>query len=116
MPASVLNNRYNTVLLHASGANATFTIAGNNSVSNVATGSQVLTGGSITRIWYGCGPSGYWNVKRGANLLFSFESSGTFLFDGAGVGIDKTATLVLELIGTANGFVMVEMRKEGQIQ
>lgn len=109
---NVINNRTSSVIIHAT-ANGTITVAGNNTISNVATGTQVLTGGVITRIWHGAAPSGYWNIKRGSNLVFSATGSGYQYFDGAALNVDKTGTLVLELMGTSNGHIMIELRKEG---
>jgi hypothetical protein len=107
---NVINNRRDSVILHAV-ANGTFIVAGNSTVSNVATGTQVLTGGTITRVWYG--GSGHWNIKRGANLVFTGSGSGYQYFDGAALTVDKAANVVVELVGTSNGHLMVELRKEG---
>ena len=113
---ATLNYTYNAVggraVIHAT-ANATIVIAGNNTVSNVATTSQVLTGASISKIWFGAAPSGYWNVLRGANLVASFESSGTYEFNGAALNVDKTANVVVQLMGASNGFIIIELHKEG---
>ena len=117
MPSSVINNRYKSCVLHASGANASFVIAGNNSVSNITSASnQVITGASITRLWFGVGNGGHWNVKRGANLVLTVSDSGFLLFDGAPVTNDKTANVSFELIGSANGFIMAEIHKEGNLE
>lgn len=101
-------------IVHCS-ANATITIAGNSSQSNIATSTQNLSGATISKIWYGSGSSGYWNIKRGANVVATVINSGQLLFDGAPISVDKTGTLVLELVGTANGFIMVELHKEGTL-
>lgn len=113
---AVINNKLKSCVVHAAGANATITVAGNNTVSNItSSASQILTGASITRVWYGAS-TGHWNIKRGANLVSTFVGSGYAYFDGAALTVDKTATLVLELIGTANGYIMVELHKEGNLE
>ena len=114
MAVNVINNKLKSCVVHASAANASLVIAGNNSVSNITSSdTQTITGATITRLWYGASGSGYWNVKRGTNLVCSVVGTGNLLFDGTPITIDKTATLELELIGTANGFIMVELHKEG---
>lgn len=119
MASSILHNRKNlSVTVHAT-SNATFVIAGNNSVSNVATGDEVLTGAAIKQIWYGS-PSGngaFWTVKRGSNTIAIVDGTGWMDFAGNGnmINKDSSATLVLELNNAADdqGFIMVELQKEG---
>lgn len=111
-----LNKKNVSVTIHDS-ANASYIIAGNTSVSNVATGDEVLTGASIKQVWYGS-PSGntaYWVVKRGANVVLVLEGTGFLDFAGAGTMLrkDSSANLVLELVNSANGFIQIEMQKEG---
>lgn len=110
----IIANRLNsTVAIHAA-ANVTYTIAGNNSVSNVATGSEVLTGATIKKVAFGS-DAGRWTVKRGSNTVLVL--TGTQVIDFAMMGIsintDAAATLVLELSGTANGFIVIEIAKQG---
>lgn len=122
MASSILHNRKNlSVTIHAT-SNATFTIAGNNSVSNVAIGDEVLTGASIKQIWVGSSSSNgaYWQVKRNANTVVIMDSTSWFDFAGNGnmLNKDSSATLVLELHNAADdeGFIMVELQKEGTVQ
>lgn len=113
--AEVLHNRKNlSFVIHAT-ANATITIAGNNSVSNVAIDDEVLTGATIKQVWYGS--SGHWVVKRGSNTVAVFNTSGTANFYGTGMALtkDQTENLVLELVDTANGYIMIEMQKVGSL-
>jgi len=110
---SYVNLRKDSICIHAT-ANATVVIAGNNTVSNIATTSQVLTGASISRMWFGMA-AGHCNVKRGSNLVFTVSGSGYQYYDGQLVGIDKTANVVIEFVGTgANAHIMIELKKEGQ--
>lgn len=119
MATSIIHNRKNlSVTVHAT-SNATLTIAGNNSVSNVAIGDEVLTGAAIKQIW-ASSPSGngaYWTVKRGANTVVVMDSTSWFDFAGNGnlLNKDSSATLVLELsnVGDDQGFIMIELQKEG---
>lgn len=109
-------NASKRAVVHVAGANSTIVIAGNNSVSNIATGTQNLTGATITKIWFGSAPSGYWNIKRGANLVYAATGSGFHYFDGAALSTDKTANVVCELMGVTNGFIMIELHKEGVLE
>ena len=116
--AQVLHNRKNiSAVLHCT-ANATFVIAGNNSVSNVATSDEVLTGAAIKQIWWGTDPNGAWIVKRGANVVS--VHSGADWSDYAGNGSmlskDASANVVVELVGSSNGYIMIELQKIGSFQ
>jgi hypothetical protein len=113
---AVLHNRKNTSVTIHDAANATYTIAGNTSSSNVATLDEVLTGASIKNVYYGSA-GGAWNVKRGANLVLTLNGTGFLDFAASGnlLKKDSTGTLVLELVGTANGFIQMELQKEGTL-
>jgi hypothetical protein len=97
--------------------NSTITIAGNSTVSDIATGDEILTGATITQLWVGSpsGNSSYWTIKRGANTVAVWDSSGYFDYAGNGnaLTIDKTGTLVVELINSTAGTLMIELQKEG---
>lgn len=117
MPVT-LNKKYVSATVH-NAANATYTIAGASGVSDIATGDEVLTGASIKQVWYGSpsGSTAYWVVKRGANVVMVLEGTGYLDFAGAGSLLkkDSTGTLVLELVGSANGFIQMELQKEGNL-
>lgn len=112
--AIVSNKKNGTVTVHAA-ANLTLTIAGNSVVSNVATSDEVLTGANIKQVWFGS--PGHWVVKRGANVVGVYNNSGhvNYAAFGSSINIDNTGTLVLELVGTANGYIMVELQKLGTL-
>lgn len=117
MTVSIIHNRKNLSVTVLADANATLTIAGNSSVSNVAHASETLTGASIKQIWFGSpsGDSAYWVVQRGSNTIAVLDSTGWIDFAGNGnlQTKDSTASLVLTLVGSANGYIMVELQKEG---
>lgn len=96
--------------------NSTVTIAGNSTTSDIATGDEVITGATITQLWVGSpsGNSSYWTIKRGANTVAIWDSSGYFDYAGNGnaLTIDKTGSLVVELT-TGPGTLMIELQKEG---
>lgn len=107
------HNKYKGTALVFSDANASITIVGNNSVSNVAISDENVSGGYINQIIYGAAPSGYWMVKRGSNTVAVLTDSGSINYSSLGAALikDTTATLDLELVGTANGYIIVEIVK-----
>lgn len=113
--AEILQNRKNlSVVIHTT-ANASLIIAGNSAVSNVATSDEILTGAAIKQLWWGSQPSGVWIVKRGSNTIGVYEGSGWADYAGNGCMLNKdaAANLVFELVGTANGYCMLELQKIG---
>lgn len=113
MPTVVNNKKYETAIIHFV-ANGTVIVAGNSSVSNVASGDEVVTSGTIRRIWYGS-PSGnaaHWTISRGGNLAFVVDGTGRIDFDdGAVMTTDSAANVVATLVGATTGFLMVELKK-----
>lgn len=110
----ISNKKYLSFAVFAN-SNTTLTIAGNNSVSNVAIDDEVLTGASIKQVFFGSQNGSCWIVKRGANVVGVYESASWQDYAGNGVmnTKDKDATLVLELVGSANGYMIIEMQKHG---
>lgn len=108
------NKKYRSATFWAN-SNTTITIAGNNSVSNVAIGDEVLTGASIKQAFFGSQNGGYWVVKRGSNTVLVFESASWQDFSGNGTMMtkDNAASLTVELVGTANGHIILELQKHG---
>jgi hypothetical protein len=115
MTYSVLNNKkYGSVSLLFT-ANSSVVVAGNSSVSNVAISDEVLSGASITQLWFGSpsGNSAYWTLKRGANTVFVADSTAYIDFRGNGNGLtlDSNGTLVANLVGSTVGVIIVELKK-----
>ena len=108
------NKKYGTVSVLFT-SNDSITVAGNSSVSNVAIGDEILTGASITKIWFGS-PSGnaaHWVIKRGSNAVFVVDGSQMIDFSGEGssITLDTDATLVANLVGSGTGTLIVQLRK-----
>lgn len=103
----ISNKLGQAVTLHFT-ASETVTITGNSSVSNIAMGSEIVSGSAIRRIWYG-GPA---TISRGANLVSSATGSGEHDFAGHGsaINLDTGASLVVSITGT--NFVMIELSKK----
>jgi hypothetical protein len=111
--AILTNKKGSSVLLHFV-ANATITVAGNDSVSNIAAPGEVLTGAYVKQAWWGCGNGAYWSVARGSNVITYHDSNGYQDYAGNGCAIkkDSAGTLVFTLNTSQTGFIMVEVHKE----
>jgi hypothetical protein len=113
----IANKRNGRVTLHNT-ANATYIIVGNNSVSNVAIGEEVLTGARISQIFWGC-DAGHWKVTRGANVIAVCSSTGSghynFAAHSVSLSQDAAANVSVTLHGASNGFIVIELTKEGTL-
>lgn len=112
---AVINNKKGlSAVIHLT-ANATINVAGNSSVSDIALGDETVTGAYISQIWYGTSntDTGYWEVKRGANTVGVFSTTGYMDFAGNGIALnnDVTGTLVVNLNSAAAGFIIIELTK-----
>ena len=116
MAYSLISNKKNlAVTVHASAANVSLVVAGDVSTSNVATGDEVLTGASITQMFWGT-DTGAIIVKRGSNVVLTCTQAGHMDFAAAGMSLtkDQAANLVIQL-PSANAFVLVELQKVGAL-
>jgi hypothetical protein len=116
MAVTITSNKKNTgVVIHVSAANASLVIAGNNSVSNVATSDEVLTGAYITQIAWGCDGTGYIEIKRGTTLVGVYDSTGFVDYAGTGMplSVNQTANLNVNFVTSSNGYVILELQKVG---
>ena len=119
MAFTVQQNRKNTsAVIHITGSN-TITIAGNSTVSDVAISNEVLTGCTITQVFCGSssGNGAYWTIKRGANTVAVLDSTGYFDYAGAGMAlsVDSGGTLVANLINGNDGYLLIEIQKQGTL-
>lgn len=113
MAYSVISNKKNTsVVLHIVPANTTITLAGNSTTSNVAVSNEVLTGGYVAQAFWGT--DGHIKLKRGANLVAIYDSTGSKDYAGCGmpITVDQAGTLVIEFT-SANSYLMLEVQKTG---
>jgi hypothetical protein len=114
MPYRIVSNKLNgKVTIHVVGANSgDIIVAGNNSVSNIATGAEILNGAYIRKLYWNTDSP--WVIKRGAN---------TVLVLGAGAGpeldlsalpmsLDYAANVSCNTVAaTANAFLILELSK-----
>lgn len=119
MSFTVQQNRKNTsAVIHVTASN-TIVVAGNSSVSDIAIGNEVLTGCSITQVFCGSssGNGSYWTIKRGANTVAVLDSTGYFDYAGAGMAItvDSGGTLMANLVNGTDGYLLIEVQKQGTL-
>lgn len=111
------NRKYLSFTIHAVANTGAITVAGNNSVSNVAISDEDLTGAYITQVWAGApsGANAFWTIKRGANVVAVLDSTGYYDYAGCGnpITLDSTATLEANLTGSTTGYIVIELQKEG---
>jgi len=116
MAVTVVSNKPRlSAVFHVAGANATIVVAGNNSVSNVASPGETLTGAYITQAVWGCDPNGYIVIKRGSDIASVYDSTGQHEYAGCGmpVTVGQSANLSVEFVGSANCFITFEVQKVG---
>jgi hypothetical protein len=117
MPVTVISNKPRTsAVLHVTAPTANVVIVGNSTVSAIASNNEVLTGAFITQAAWGLDPAGTIIIKRGANTVAVYDSTGQHEYAGCGMPIkayELAANLTVEFIGTSNGFIIFELQKLG---
>lgn len=116
MAYTITSNRKNTsAVIHFATSNSTLTIAGNSSQSNVAMSNETLTGAYITQAVWGCDGNGHIQVLRGGNLVAVYDSTGQHEYAGSGtpLTVGQAANLTVNFVGSANGFLIIELQKVG---
>lgn len=100
------------VVIHANANTGSIVVPGNDTTSNLASfvGETVYSAG-ISKVIHGADGAGYWLLWRGANLVGSYSGSGVVPYDGAMLTIDSTANITANLVGTANGYIILEVKK-----
>ena len=123
MAVTITSNKKNTsAVIHVSAANTTIKVSGNSITTNVdatstclALGNEVLSGVYIAQAFWGLDPNGYAVIKRGATPVAVYDSTGYKDYAGCGMAltVGQTANLTVEFVGTANGYVLLEVQKAG---
>lgn len=114
MTIRVTSNKPGTsAQLHAD-ASGSIVVAGNSTVSAIATSGEILTGAAITQIFYGS-DAGHIKISRGANTIAILTGTGHVDYAAAGMStnINQTANVDITLVDTANGYVLIELQKIG---
>lgn len=119
MAVTITSNKKNTAAtIHVANANASLVIAGNSSVSSIATGDEVLTGAYITQVFFGrSSADGGVAIYRGANLVAAYDTSCFMDYAGTGMAltVDQAATLEIKFVGTNAAYCMLEVQKVGKL-
>lgn len=112
---TITSNKKNTSACLHFNANASVVIAGNSSSSNVATSDEVLTGATIVQAFWGNDGNGHIQVKRGGNIVAVYDSTGYVDYAGSGMSLNvsPTANIDVTFVGSANGYLMLEIQKQG---
>ncbi len=96
-------------------ANDVIVVAGNSTVSNVTSNAtEIVVSATITGVTFGS-QAGAWVMSRSNSTVNTIVGvfSGTNYLNLAGtpINIEPTKNIKLELVGTANGFIMLELHK-----
>lgn len=123
MAVTIISNKKNTAAtIHVSVANTTIKVSGNSTTTNVdatstclAVDNEVLSGAYIAQVYWGIDPNGYAVLKRGTTPVAIYDSTGYKDYAGCGMAltVGQTANLTVEFVGTANGYVLMEVQKVG---
>lgn len=115
---TILSVNEEQVILHFA-ANGSVNVTGNNTVSNLTSNSiEIVLSSSIYQIWYGSDGSGGWQIVSGNDTVNSvmavFSGTGHAPFGQAGEAIsllDSGELLYVTLVGSTNGAIMIDLRK-----
>lgn len=117
MAVTIVSNKSRlSAVIHVANANATLVVAGNNSVSNIASPGETLTGAYLTQAAWGCDSNGYIVIKRDDTPVAFYDSTGQHEYAGAGMPItagQNAANLSVEFVGSSNCFIIFEVQKIG---
>ena len=123
MAVSISSRKNTSFVVHVSAANSgNIILSGNSTTTNVngtstcvAIGDEILSGAYITQAFWGCDGTGHIQVLRGSTLVATYDSTGQKDYAGCGMAltVGQTANLTVEFVGTANGYVLLEVQKVG---
>jgi hypothetical protein len=123
MAVTVSNRKNTSFVLHVSAANSGNVVVSGNSITTnvagtstcIATGNEVMTGAYITQAVWGCDGNGHIQVFRGGTLVSVYDSTGQKDYAGCGIplNVNPTANLVVNFVGSANSYIILELQKLG---
>lgn len=114
MTTTVTSNKLGTSAQVHLNATDSVVVAGNSAVSDIASGNEVLTGAAITQVFYGS-DAGSIQIARGGAIVAVLTGTGHVDYAAAGlsIGVNQAANVDVTFVGTANGYVLVELQKIG---
>lgn len=90
-------------------------IAANTTVAlSGATSEETVTNATISRVFWSTANTGYWKISRGAVSTLELGGSGFWNLVEAGMSVANTSTgnVGIDLVGTTNGSLVLELSKE----
>lgn len=118
MAVTITTTQGTSVMVHSTESNS-ITITGNDSVSNIASTGEIVSGASIRQVWCGCGNDVYWVVERGnssQNSVIVVVNGTSYIDFTAGGGVPKIEEtgedLYFTLNGTGDGFIQIQLAKQ----
>lgn len=108
--AGLANGATGRVVVHTLDTSNTFVVVGNNSVSNLAVGSENVASAVITKLFW----TGNVQVSRGTTLLFTASTGTAGFFDFAtnDAVLNQNATVNIVTNVAAGGFLLFETKKK----
>lgn len=117
----IVSNKLNSVVVIHLVANDEFVVAGNNSISNLAVGEEILTHVSVNKVLWGTDgeANSYWEISKEGNTFLVLTKAGELNLSGHGMALpvvtaNGDANLEFNYNGGA-GFILIELRKHGKV-
>lgn len=88
-------------------ANSTVSLSGETSV-------ETVNSTTIARVFWSAANTGYWKISRGSTSVLELGGSGFWNLVEAGMSVANTSTgnVGIDLVGTTNGSLVLELTKE----
>lgn len=90
-------------------------IAANTTVSLTgAVSEETVTSATVARAFWSTANSGYWKISRGSTSVLELGGSGFWNLVEAGMSVANTSTgtIAIDLVGTSNGSLVLELTKD----
>lgn len=120
MPHEIVKGPKSRVMIRVNGATTGLVI----NLANVAANTivalsgdvseETVTSATIARVFWSTANTGYWKISRSANSVLELGGSGFWNLIEAGMSVANTSTgnLGIDLVGTTNGSLVIELTKE----
>ena len=113
MTTTITSNKKNQSAQVHFNSSDTITIAGNSSVSFIATDDEVITGAAINRVFAGLESGASVTITRNSELIAAFDTSGWHDYAGCGMPLNVQQAEDLTVTITGIGYAFIELRKFG---
>jgi hypothetical protein len=90
-------------------------IAANTTVAlSGAVSEETVTNATIARVFWSTANTGYWKISRSSTSVLELGGSGFWNLVEAGMSVANTSTgnVGIDLVGTTNGSLVIELTKE----